>query len=108
MPWKLPQFRPEFPSEFVQQARELVGQRKVERRLWQRATLVLLLHENPDLPNPDAASAVGLSDQWVRKWRRRWDRGDFSFEDRPRSGRPPRFSPHGTVAGQSRRVRDRC
>ena len=100
MPWMLPQDRPTFPPEFVEQARLLVGRRKVERRLWQRATLVLLLHENPEIPHTESAKAVGLSDQWVRKWRRRWSRGDFSFEDQPRSGRPPRFSPLGAVAGQ--------
>lgn len=100
----LPTFRPCFPPEFVEHAQRVVGQRKVERRLWQRAILVLLLHEDPTISNTAAGCEVGLSDQWVRKWRRRWDRGDFSLDDQPRTGRPPGFSPHGTIDSQSRRV----
>jgi hypothetical protein len=104
MPLLLPTFRPRFPVEFVQQAQELVRRQKVSLRLWQRASLVLLLHEDPELSNPVAAKEIGLSDQWVRKWRRRWDGGDFSLDDRPRSGRPPGYSPLGTIARQSCRV----
>lgn len=93
MPGLLPRFQPCFPSEFVERAQELVRRQKVPRRLWQRAKLVLLLHEDAKLSNCAAAREVGLSDQWVRKWRRRWDGGDFSLDDLPRSGRPARFPP---------------
>src|SRR5262249_55910925 len=63
--------------------------------------LVLLLDGNANLSNTAAAAAVGLSDQWVRKWRRRWDGGDFSLDDRLRSGRPPGLSPRRAIASQS-------
>jgi transposase len=104
MPWMLPKFRPYFPSEFVNEARRMVARQKVARRLWQRAKLVLLLHGNANLSNTAAAAEVGLSDQWVRKWRRRWDSGDFSLDDRLRSGRPPGVSPRRAIASQSCRV----
>ena len=98
-------FRPSFPQEFVEQARGFAAGRRVERRLWQRAALVLVLHHNPDVSNVEAGSQVGLHENSVRNWRRRWAGEDFSLADRPRSGRKPRFSPERPSHGSRRRLR---
>jgi hypothetical protein len=105
MPGPAPNFQPTFPSEFVSEAEEVVCQRTAAYRRWQRAMLVLLLHEDPKMSNVDAGAAIGLSDQAVRMWRRRWDSGDFSLEDKPGRGRKPGFSPLGTVVGESNCLR---
>ena len=90
-----PTYQPAFPSEFVEQARVLVVSRTVPRRTWQRARLVVLLDEDPATDNVAAGRVVGLHENSVRTWRRRWAAGEFSWEDRPRSGPPPRFFPRG-------------
>lgn len=100
MPGPAPTFQPTFPSEFVSEAEAIVSQRTVAYRRWQRAMLVLLLHEDPKISNVEAGTAVGLSDQAVRNWRRRWDSGDFSLDDKPGRGRKPGFSPLGAFVGQ--------
>lgn len=105
MPGPVPVYQPSFPSEFVEQARAMAGSRTVPRRTWQRARLVVLLDENPATDNVSAGRAVGLHENSVRTWRRRWAAGDFSWEDRPRCGRPPRFSPGGAGRSHGRRLR---
>lgn len=95
MPGPAPVYQPTFPSEFVEQARALVVSRTTARRTWQRAKLVVLFDEDPATDNVAAGLAVGLHENSVRTWRRRWAAGEFSWEDRPRSGRPPLFSPRG-------------
>jgi hypothetical protein len=57
----------------------------------QRARLVLLLHEQPDLRSPQAARRLGQSTAWVCKWRQRWVEQGFSLQDAPRPGRPSPF-----------------
>ena len=47
----LPRYRPEFSSTFLEQAQEIAWQRTVKDQLRQRATLVLLLHQQPPLPS---------------------------------------------------------
>ncbi len=98
----LSHFQPEFPGEFVDRAREIVRCQTAEKRLWQRARLVLLLDENPQRNHVDVGREVGLSDQAVRKWRKRWCQGEFSLEDKPRPGRPAVFSPGRHCRGRSR------
>lgn len=88
-----PAFQPRFPQTFVEAAQRIVAQRVVALRRWQRARLVLLLHDNPKLSNVQAGRQVSLSDQAVRFWRRRWASSDFSLEDKPGRGRKPGFSP---------------
>ena len=88
-----PAFQPRFPKALVDEAKHVVAQRTVALRRWQRARLVLLLHDNPKLSNVQAGRQVSLSDQAVRFWRRRWARGDFSLDDQPGRGRKPGFSP---------------
>jgi hypothetical protein len=95
MPGPLPAFRPCFPDDFVQQARQLARQRCARFQRRQRAALVLLLHHNPTLSNVEAARQVQLHPDSVRDWRRRWSDGQFTLEDQPGRGRKPTFSPLG-------------
>ena len=100
-----PAFQPRFPKAFIDEAKHVVAQRTVALRRWQRARLVLLLHDNPHLSNVQAGHQVSLSDQAVRFWRRRWTSGDFSLDDKPGRGRKPGFSPLRSRLAQGDRVR---
>jgi hypothetical protein len=93
MPGVAPSHRPKFPTVFVDDALRIVRRRTVAHALWQRAALVLLLHNNPALSNVAAGEEVQLHPNTVRYWRKRWTRGDFVFHDAPRAGRPVTFSP---------------
>jgi Homeodomain-like domain len=96
----LPSYRPEFSSTFLEQAREIARQRIVKYQLRQRATLVVLLHQQPLLSNLAAAQRVQLHPRSVQRWRRRWAKGDFSLEDELGRGRKADFSPAGSRSGQ--------
>ena len=85
-----------FPDDFVQDALDTVGRRTAAVQVVQRYCLVLLLHEQPNLRNEDAAEVVGLSPRQVQRWRRRWASGDFSIDDRSGRGRKAAFSPIGS------------
>jgi transposase len=93
MPGPLPSYRPDFPPDLLDRAREVVRQRTVRYPLRQRAELVLLLHREPTLPNTEAAARVRLHPNSVRAWRRRWAAGDFALEDAAGRGRKASFSP---------------
>ena len=95
MPGPSPIYRPEFPDDFLDQARRLVRRRAVRFQLRQRAKLVLLLHEQPALSNVAVGQQVDLHPDSVRHWRRRWATGDFALEDVAGRGSKPRFSPLG-------------
>ena len=97
MPGPAPLYRPRFPAEFLEQARDLVRRRTARADLRQRALLVLLLHEQPALSNVEAGLRVELQPNAVRRWRRRWAPGRFSLADQPGRGRKPSFSPPGSV-----------
>ena len=101
MPGPSPAYQPKFPPEFVDQMAQIVRQRTVAHRIWQRAQLALLLHQKPTISNPEAAGEIGLHENAVRCWRRRWASGDFSLEDRAGRGRKPHFSPLGSRLGES-------
>jgi hypothetical protein len=100
----LPSYRPEFPTTFLEQAEQIVRQRTVPYQWRQRATLVLLLHQQPLVSNSEAAAQVQLHLRSVQRWRRRWATGDFSLEDAPGRGRKAAFSPLGPGSGQSGRM----
>jgi transposase len=78
------------------QRRELTGVVRAgrsEQRLALRARIVL--HAARGHPTTVIASALGVCQDTVRKWRHRWCRtpGLTSLGDAERSGRPPVFSP---------------
>ena len=82
-----------FPDGFMQVAQDTVRRRTVAVQVVQRFRLALLLHEQPDMTNDQAAKEVGLSARQVRRWRSRWAAGDFSIEDQPGRGASPFFPP---------------
>ncbi len=96
---------PEFTPDALEMCRELIRRRKAPYVKVQRARLALLLHCEPGLDSVAAAYQLGLSEQVVRKWRRRWCQEPFALEDQPRSGRPPIFSPRASGACESDRLR---
>jgi len=100
----VPISHPNFPPDFLDHARRIVRQRTVCHYQWQRATLVLLLHEQPLVSNGEAAAQGHLPPNSVRLWRRRWANGAFSLDDASGRGPKPRFSPSGRSGGQSDRV----
>jgi len=100
----LPSYRPVFPSTFLEQAEKIVRQRTVTYQLRQRATLVLLLYQQPFVSNSEAAKRVQLHLCSIQRWRRRWAKGDFSLEDKPGRGRKADFSPSGPRDGQGGRL----
>ncbi len=78
------------------QRRELIGVVRAgrsEQRLALRARIVL--HAARGHPTTVIASALGVCEDTVRKWRHRWclTPGLTSLGDAERSGRPPVFSP---------------
>lgn len=93
MPGPAPHYRPNFPDEFLAEARRLAAARTAASHLRQRARLVLLLHERPLATNVEVAAQFDLHPNCVRRWRQRWAQGNFTLEDAPGRGRKPVFSP---------------
>jgi transposase len=64
-----------------------------------RARIVLLASEG--LANKEIAARLDTTAQTVCKWRKRfYEEGLGGLEDRPRSGRPPVFSPRSEDGGE--------
>jgi hypothetical protein len=64
-----------------------------------RARIVLLASEG--LANKEIAARLETTPQTVCKWRKRfYEEGLGGLEDRPRSGRPPTFSPRSEDGGE--------
>jgi transposase len=93
MPVLLPKYRPSFSPDQLRECGEVVRRRHAPQVEVLRARLALLLGENPAISSPQAARRLGIHDQTVRKWRKRWATEGWSLQDRPRCGRPPVFSP---------------
>jgi predicted ArsR family transcriptional regulator len=65
-----------------------------------RARIVLLASEGAS--NKEIARRLDTTPQTVCKWRKRfYEEGLSGLEDRPRSGRPPVFSPRSEDGGES-------
>lgn len=65
-----------------------------------RAGVVLLAAEGTS--NKEIAHRLDTTPQTVCKWRKRfYEEGLSGLEDRPRSGRPPVFSPRSEDGGES-------
>jgi hypothetical protein len=104
MPGPLSAFCPQFPDDFLAEARATLRRKTAPQQAVQRCRLVLLLHDNPHLPRPEAGRRVGLSGRQVLRWRQRWAAGDFSVADTPGRGRRATFSPPGPSGGQGHRL----
>lgn len=96
-----PFYQPRFTEEQVKCAEELVRRHLTPQTKAKRAQLVLLLNEHPDIDCVSAAKRLGMHEQWVRSWRRRWVKEGFGLDDKPRSGRPVCFSPLGQGYSES-------
>jgi len=105
MPGLLPQYRPSFSPDQLRESGKVVRRHRAPQAEVLRARLALLLAENPTITCPEAARRLGMHEQTVRKWRRRWAKEGWSLQDRPRSGRPLVFSPAPTRRRQGGRLR---
>ncbi len=77
-----------------------VRKRTAEHRQVVRAQIVLAAADGEE--NATIAARLGVALNTVIKWRKRFfEEGMDGLEDRPRSGRPPVFSPSGRGRGQS-------
>ena len=104
MPGPLSAFCPAFPDDFLAEARGTLRRKTAPQQAVQRGRLVLLLQENPHLPQQEAGCRVGLSGRQVLRWRQRWAAGDFSVADTLGRGRKAQFSPPGPGGGQGPRL----
>src|SRR3954451_12836568 len=86
--------------------RELVRRARQQTRAYRevtRAKIVLLAADGLD--NAEIARRLDTTREAVSRWRKRFHEERLQgLEDRPRSGRPRRFSPRGRRRGESDRV----
>jgi transposase len=86
--------------------RELVRRARQQTRAYRevlRAKIVLLAAEGLD--NAEIARRLDTTREAVSRWRKRfYEERLQGLEDRPRSGRPRRFSPRSDRRGQGDRV----
>ncbi len=103
MPGPAPAYQPRFADDDIAQCQRLVRRHTAPQAQAYRATLALLLHENPTLDNVTAGRRLGKHENWVRYWRRIWATDGFRLTDKPGRGRKPTLSPpagrHGHGAG---------
>jgi transposase len=93
MPGPDPVYQPRFSADDLERVREIAQRRNAPHSAVVRASLALLLADQPEMSSPEAGRRLGLHEQSVRHWRKRWCGEGLVLEDRPRSGRPPKFSP---------------
>lgn len=85
---------PTFTEEDLMEAKLVAHSHHASHVKVTRARLALLLAENPTIHHTEAGKTLGIHEQTVLKWRRRWCKLGFSLDDSPRTGRPETFSPH--------------
>lgn len=91
-------------DEAQQVLESLVRAHSTPQALVVRCQLILRVAEDQPT-NETVASEWQCSRDTVAKWRRRYqEQGISGLMDAPRSGRPRRFSPLGTVASRQRGV----
>lgn len=86
-----PTHQPCFSEAELAHARAWASSQVLPHGEVQRARLVLLLHEQPDMRSPQAARRLGQSTSWVRHWRQRWATEGFTLQDASRQGRRSPF-----------------
>jgi hypothetical protein len=89
MPGLKPRYRPQFMVNQIEEAKRISNKHCALHNMVQRAKLVLLLHQLPDMNNPQATHLLGRHENWVCYWRKHWTTEEFSLRDKPRSGRKP-------------------
>lgn len=94
MPGLKPIYHPAFSPDQSDTAKRLSKKQGAPFAVVQRAKLVLLLEQQPNIENPVAARLLGRHENWVRRWRKRWATCGFSLDDQPRSGRPRIYTIH--------------
>ena len=99
-----PIYRPEFSPDELEKARQVFGRRNTTHGEARRARLALLLAEEPELSNSEAARMLGVHRNTVGFWCRRWQEEGFDLQDKPRSGRPRFFPPSGDHNDQEHRL----
>lgn len=93
----------ELTAEEVTSLQHLIRAHTTPQTVAVRARIILRAYEHPEYNNQQIASAIGVTDRSVRKWRARWVE-TRSLADAPRSGAPRRFSPSGARAGHGHRL----
>ncbi len=94
----------ELTDEERSELEAIAGRLTAPFRTVQRARIVLYAAQG--LTNVEIAARLDTAPEVVAKWRRRFrlDRLE-GLQDKPRAGRPRRFPPGGSGAGQGGRVR---
>jgi len=105
MPRPLPSYRPMFSPEDMERARNVASRRNAPHSTVVRAKIALLLADDPAMTCAEIGRRLDVHPNTPRTWRRRWATEGFSLEDRPRSGRPPKFSPRRGRSDQGHRLR---
>jgi len=104
MPGPQPFYQPTFSVAELRQAAAMVLRRQAPHTHVQRARLALVLAVEPALSSPEAGRRLGVHENTVRLWRKRWAMEGFSMADRPRPGRPRTFSPSADRGYQGHRL----
>src|SRR6266566_4140972 len=78
-------------SDELHHVKHLVQAHRTPQAVARRASLIEAWHAHPDWSTKQFARALNRHENWVRKWRRRWE-ATHSLQDAPRSGAPRRFS----------------
>lgn len=83
--------RIELAENELRDLRTIAQSTKAERRMVERATVILCWHEGKSFARTEAET--GMTQMTINKWRKRYrERGLEGLLDAPRRGRPPRFS----------------
>ena len=104
MPGPDPFYQPKFRPKELEEAREVLRYRSSPHGVATRARLALLLADDPKLQSPDAGHVLGVHENTVRNWRKRWVDEGFSLRDKPHTGRPRFFPPSADHDRQEYRV----
>lgn len=83
--------RIELTQEELRDLRTVVQSTKAERRMMERARVILCWHEGKSFARTEAET--GMTQMTINKWRKRYrERGLEGLMDAPRSGKPPKYS----------------
>jgi len=88
-----PKYQPTFTTEQIEEAHHLAACHQAPHVQVQRAKMVLMLADHPDISNPELGHQIDAHPNTVFKWRKDWTVHGFHLDDHSRSGRPPIFSP---------------